>query len=53
MDRVKKYFPDLITLAGCACVAYGLSLFNPVVAWVVSGLMLIGLGYLYEKAVTK
>ena len=39
-----KYFTDLLLVAGCACILYGLALWNIVITWIVAGGMLIGFG---------
>lgn len=46
------YLEDLLLLAGCGCVLYGLSLWSAVITWVVAGAMLIGLAVMIgmEKA---
>jgi hypothetical protein len=45
-----RFLDDILILAGCACILYGLSLWNVVVTWIVAGLILIGLAYLIGKA---
>jgi len=45
-----KFLDDILMLAGCACIIYGLSLWNLVVTWIVAGMILIGLAYLVGKA---
>lgn len=47
---VRNYLDDLLLLAGCGCIVYGLSLWNVVVMWVVLGIILIGFGALIGKA---
>lgn len=41
---------DLLLLAGCICILYGLSLWNVVVTWIVAGLMLIVIAVLIGRA---
>lgn len=41
-----KYLDDVLLLAGCGCVLYGLSLWSAAITWIVGGLMLIGLAVL-------
>jgi len=43
---------DLLLLAGCGCILYGLSMWSVVITWIVAGLMLIGLAILvgFRKA---
>jgi hypothetical protein len=48
-----RFSEDILLLAGCACVLYGLSLWNAVITWIVAGLMLIGFGLLIGKAKAK
>ena len=45
-----ELFDDILLLAGCGCVLYGLSLWNVMITWIVGGLMLIGLAYLVGRA---
>ncbi len=47
-----RWLDDLLLLAGCGCVLYGLSLWSAVITWIVAGLMLVGLAVLIglEKA---
>jgi hypothetical protein len=47
---LRDYLDDLFVLIGCGCITYGLVLWNPIIAWIVGGLMLIGLGFLVGKA---
>lgn len=44
---------DLLLLAGCGCILYGLSLWNIVITWIAGGLMLIGLAVMIGKAKAK
>ena len=44
-----RFFDDVLLLAGCGCVLYGLSMWNIVVTWIAGGLMLIGLAFLVGK----
>ena len=44
---------DILLAAGCGCILYGLSLWNPVVTWITAGLMLIGFGALIGKVKGK
>lgn len=37
---------DVLLVAGCGCVLYGLSLWSAIVTWIAAGLMLIGLAVL-------
>lgn len=45
-----NYLEDILLIAGCLCVLYGLSLLNAAVTWIVAGLMLAGFGVLVGKA---
>jgi len=40
---------DVLLLAGCGCVLYGLSLWNVIITWIAGGLILIGLAFLVGK----
>jgi hypothetical protein len=44
-----NYLDDMLLLAGCGCILYGLALWSIVITWIVAGLMLIGLGVLVGK----
>lgn len=48
-----KYLDDLLVLVGGMIVLYGLAQINPIITWLVGGLMLIGLGLLVGKAKAK
>lgn len=48
-----RYLDDLLLLAGCLCVLYGLSLWSVIVTWIAGGVMLIGLAVLVGKAKAK
>ncbi len=37
---------DLLLVAGCICILYGLAKWNLPIAWIVGGMMLIGFGLL-------
>ena len=50
---LNRYIDDVLLLAGCGCVLYGLSLWNVVVTWITGGLMLIAFGILIGKAKAK
>jgi hypothetical protein len=47
---LREYLDDLLLLAGCACILYGLSTWNSVLTWIVAGAMLIIFGVLVGKA---
>ena len=49
MNMLRKYIDDLLLLAGCVCILYGLSQWSIIVTWIVAGLMLIGLAALIGK----
>lgn len=46
MNRFMRYLDDILLLAGCGCVLYGLSLWSAIATWITGGLMLIGLAVL-------
>lgn len=50
---LRNYLDDLLLLAGCGCMLYGLSLWNTAITWIAAGLMLIGFGLLVGKARAK
>lgn len=37
---------DLLLLAGCGCILYGLSMWSAIITWIAAGIMLIGLAVL-------
>lgn len=43
---VSQFLDDILLVAGCACVLYGLSLWSAIITWIVLGLILIGLAVL-------
>ena len=46
MKLIVSLLDDILLLAGCGCILYGLSLWNAVITWIAGGLMLIGLAVL-------
>ena len=46
MKRLREFSAEIIVLFGCACVLYGLSMWNVIAAWIVGGLMAISFGVL-------
>lgn len=46
MKRLREYAAEIIVLFGCACVLYGLSMWNTIAAWIIGGLMAIAFGIL-------
>ena len=47
------YGDDALVLAGCACFLYGLWQFQPILAWLIGGLMLIAFGVLLGREKAK
>ena len=43
---LEKHLDECLLLSGCGAIVYGLSLWNPTAAWVMAGLLLIGLAFL-------
>ena len=39
-----NYLDDLLLLAGCGCILYGLAQWNAVITWIMAGVMLVGFG---------
>ncbi len=48
-----NYFDDILLLAGCGCILYGLSMWNATVTWIAGGVMLVGLAYLVGRVKAK
>jgi len=48
-----RFFDDLLLLAGCACILYGLSLLSAIATWITAGVMLIVFGVLIAKEKAK
>jgi len=46
---LRSYLDDLLLVAGCSCILYGLSLLNAVIAWIAAGVMLIAFGVLVGR----
>jgi len=44
-----NYLDDLLLLAGCACILYGLAQWNAVITWIIGGGMLVGMGVMIGK----
>ena len=44
---------DILLLAGCLCILYGLSLWSAVITWIVGGLMLCGWAVLVGRVKVK
>ena len=53
MKKIVMYLDDLLLLAGCGCVLYGLSLWSAVITWIAAGAMLIGAAVLVGKVKGK
>lgn len=53
MKNIVMYLDDILLLAGCGCVLYGLSLWNVVITWIAAGAMLIGAAVLVGKVKGK
>lgn len=49
MKLIASLLDDILLLAGCVCILYGLSLWNAVITWIAGGLMLIGLAVLVGR----
>lgn len=47
---LRRYADDMLLLAGCACVVVGVAQISGPLAWIVAGIMLIGLAALIGKA---
>jgi hypothetical protein len=47
---IQKYIDDLLLLAGCGCILFGLAQWNAAITWIVAGVMLVGFGFLIGKA---
>lgn len=45
----RNFMDDVLVLAGCGCILYGLSLLSVVAMWIVAGVMLIVGGLLIGK----
>lgn len=41
MKLFVRYLDDILLVAGCACILYGLSQWNVIVTWIMAGIMLI------------
>jgi len=47
---LRDYLDDLLLLAGCGCILYGLSIWSYEITWIVGGVMLITFGVMVVKA---
>ena len=50
---LRNYLEDLLLLAGCGCVLYGLAQWNAVITWIAGGLMLAGFGMMIGRVKAK
>ena len=46
---LREYLDDLLLLAGCGCILYGLSIWSSVLTWIGAGAMLIIFGVMVGK----
>ncbi len=53
MKLLLRFLDDLLLVAGCACILYGLSLLSAIAMWITAGAMLIVFGVLIGKAKAK
>jgi len=57
MQRILRslalFIDDILLLAGCGCILYGLSLWSAIATWLMAGAMLIGYGLLVGKEMAK
>jgi hypothetical protein len=37
---LERWDEELLLLAGCGCILYGLSIWSPVITWIIAGIML-------------
>jgi hypothetical protein len=44
------YLDDVLFIAGCVVILYGLAQLNTVLTWIAGGVMLIGFGLMVGKA---
>ena len=47
---LQDYLDDLLLLAGCGCILFGLSRWNSAITWLAAGAMLICFGVMVGKA---
>ena len=50
MKYLRKFSDDILLMAGCASILYGLAQINIPLTWISGGIMLIGLAVLIGKA---
>lgn len=53
MRILARFADDLLLLAGCVFILYGLSLWSAIITWIMAGVMLIGFGVLIGKVKAK
>ena len=46
---LENHLDECLLLGGCGAIVHGVSLWNVAVAWVVAGVLLIGLAFLIGK----
>lgn len=49
MKFLSRFLDDLLLVAGCGCILYGVSLKSVILTWIMAGIMLIGFGVLVAK----
>lgn len=53
LRRLARWLDDLLFIAGCLCILYGLSLWNMIITWLVAGVMLIVFGVMIGVMIGK
>ena len=53
LKRILHFLDDILLLAGCGCVLFGLSMWSIPITWIVAGLMLGGWAALVGKQVKE
>lgn len=46
MKKIRQYSAEILSMLGCACILFGLSLWNLIIMWLAAGIMLIVFGVL-------
>ena len=48
-----RFLDDILLMAGCGCILYGLSLWDVIATWITAGVMLISFGMIVAMTKAK
>jgi hypothetical protein len=53
MKTFWKFLDDILLITGCICILIGLSKWSEIITWIAAGMMLICLGVLVGRKLSK